>query len=320
MACGCGDRCTCSVVGGEGVTVTGSGDATDPFVVSSVETPFAATSTDDTINITPAGSAGHAPDLAVNISPNPGNALENAGNGLFVGPTALVNAVFPVGMSIEITHDQSLPSGFLDEDGDEYLVNDYPSLAAAYGATGVGDGLWDTHPQLGAPAAGNFRVPDSQTRAVYNKGTGFAVGDDDAVTLASRTPNHTHTGPSHTHTVDGHTHAIGAEAPATGNTVNDGEANSHHTGHILRDTGAESLCTDADLTFGDTDVAPSLAACVSAGGDAFTKLQHNHIVASHSHGGATGSASPGTSAAGTGATGAKSPGHIIYRRAVFAGV
>lgn len=315
MACGCGDRCTCSVIAGTGVTVTGSGDSTDPFVVSSVEAEFSATSAGNTIDITAGGTAGHSPNLDVNISSNPGNALTNAGNGLYVSPSDLVNAVFPVGMSIELTHDQALPSGFLDEDGAELLVDSYPALAAKYGATGAGDGIWDNHPQSGLPAAGNFRVPDSRIRAVYNKGTGFAVGATDAVTLASRNPGHVHTGPSHTHTVDNHTHGVSAEAPGTGIATNDGEAGSHHTGYILRESGRTKIVGGADGVV-SVDIAPTGAGSA----DAFTKLQHDHTVASHSHGGSTGGATPGTSAAGTGNTGSKSPGHIIYRRAVFAGV
>jgi hypothetical protein len=32
--CGCTDRCSCSVVQGPGVTVTGAGSPTNPFVIS----------------------------------------------------------------------------------------------------------------------------------------------------------------------------------------------------------------------------------------------------------------------------------------------
>lgn len=311
MACGCGSQCSCTVAAGTGVTVTGSGANGDPFVISSIETVFAALSAGNTITITAGGSDGHAPNLDVNISPNAGNAIENAGNGLFVGPNALAAAVFPIGMSIEITHDGALPAGFLDEDGAELNVDDYPQLASKYGATGIGDGLWDTHPQFGAPGAGKFRTPDSQSRAVYNRGTGFAVGDDDAVALASRTPNHVHTGPSHQHSVPGL--GITAEAPGTGIANNDGEANSHHTGYIIREAGRTKLVGGTD-GIASSDLAPTGAASA----DAFTKLQHDHTVASHSHGGSTAGGTSGF--AGTGNTGNKSPGHIIYRRAVFAGI
>lgn len=326
MACGCGDRCTCSVVGGEGVTVTGSGDATDPFIVSAPETVFAATSAGNTIAITPSGAAGHSPNLDVNISPNAGNVIQNAGNGLFAGSSTIINAIFPIGMSIEITHDQALPAGLLDEDGDEYDVLDYAALAAAYGATGVGDGLWDTHPQFGAPAAGFFRVPDSQVRAVYNAGGTFVVGDDDTVALATRTPNHVHTGPSHTHTGPSHTHTFtpsgtnSTTALSTDASVGTEPAN-FHTGYIVRESGRTKLVGGADGLV-SVDLAPTGAGSA----DAFAKMNHSHDIGAHGHtftGTAdnTGAAGTGaTGAAGTGATGTKSPGHIIYRRAVWAGV
>lgn len=45
-------------------------------------------------------------------------------------------------------------------DGSEYAVATYPDLAQAFGATGVGDGVWDQWDGAAAPAANNFRVPD----------------------------------------------------------------------------------------------------------------------------------------------------------------
>lgn len=318
MACGCGDRCTCSVVAGSGVTVTGSGDPSDPFVITSLEAVFSALSAGNTITITPGGDAGHSPNLDVNISPNAGNALENAGNGLFVGPTALVNAVFPVGMSIELTHDNALPSGFLDEDGAEYLVASYPSLAASYGATGVGDGLWDNHPQFGLPAAGNFRVPDSQTRAVYNVGTGFAVGDSDAVALASRTPSHVHTGPSHSHGPGTLTGITAATTAAAALSVGDGSLQQFGVNdNIAGGTAWLNVTTG-------TPAAPPATPTNNPSVDGEGPGSSGDVALSdHSHGiAAVGVTVNGgtTAAAGTGNTGTKSPGHIIYRRAVFAGV
>lgn len=47
MACGCGSTCSCRVVQGPGITVTGSGTASDPFVVSgAAATPTVITVTD----------------------------------------------------------------------------------------------------------------------------------------------------------------------------------------------------------------------------------------------------------------------------------
>jgi microcystin-dependent protein len=63
-------------------------------------------------------------------------------------------------------------------DGTAYAVATYPALAALYGATGFGDGVYDAHPLLGAPSAGSFRVPDLRGRVpVGNWAGGDADGD-----------------------------------------------------------------------------------------------------------------------------------------------
>lgn len=69
MACGCVDRCSCSVVGQGIVNVAGSGDFSDPYVVTASETPFAAVNTDGGISITGNGPNGHEPIIDLNIDP-----------------------------------------------------------------------------------------------------------------------------------------------------------------------------------------------------------------------------------------------------------
>lgn len=68
--CGpCPDSCNCQVADELGVLYPGSGDAGSPIIVPRAipETVFAATSSDTSISITPAGAYGHSPDLVVNV-------------------------------------------------------------------------------------------------------------------------------------------------------------------------------------------------------------------------------------------------------------
>lgn len=66
----------------------------------------------------------------------------------------------------------------------------YADLYARWGAS-----------KYAADSGGNFTLPDTRGRSLFFTGTHADqdIGDSDGITLASRTPNHTHTGPSHTH-------------------------------------------------------------------------------------------------------------------------
>lgn len=67
MACGCADTtCSCIVEGANGNVVTGAGTIADPYVVTGGT--FAATEGDG-IEITPGGTAGHEPEIAVKVDP-----------------------------------------------------------------------------------------------------------------------------------------------------------------------------------------------------------------------------------------------------------
>lgn len=68
--CGCGDRCTCSITSSNtNLVITGSGDSTDPWILTASGGPtFAATTNaDNLVSITPGGPSGHEP--IINLIP-----------------------------------------------------------------------------------------------------------------------------------------------------------------------------------------------------------------------------------------------------------
>lgn len=83
MGCGCADRCTCSIVGAGGLTVTGSGDVGNPYVLTQgAETVFDASSSDNSIEVIPGGTNGHEPILNVRIDPASTAPVSVSGAGL----------------------------------------------------------------------------------------------------------------------------------------------------------------------------------------------------------------------------------------------
>lgn len=70
MACNCGGVCACVLSGANGLTVTGSGNAGDPYVITPPsETAFTAANTDGGLFIAPGGTNGHAPVINLRIDP-----------------------------------------------------------------------------------------------------------------------------------------------------------------------------------------------------------------------------------------------------------
>jgi len=70
MACGCLETCNCNFEEGSGINISGSGATGNPIVISAVaQATFAATNADGTIDITPAGTAGHTPNFDLIIDP-----------------------------------------------------------------------------------------------------------------------------------------------------------------------------------------------------------------------------------------------------------
>lgn len=307
MACGCGDRCTCSVTAGTNITVTGSGDTISPYVISSVEATFAATNSDGAVDINPAGPAGHTPNFDINVSPDGGNLLSKHVNGLYVSSAGAIVAARFIG---EIIHATGLttPGLTLETDAGEHPVASYPLLANEYGATGVGDGVWDNHPQLGPPSAGNFRVPDLRDRQTIGIGSfAAAVGQTDGITEVSRT--NTYGGqvvPGHDHTIPNHAHAISI----TTTNATDIVPTNAETGHLIDASGITKL-NAATLT-NNTDYSPNGG---GAGVD-FSKAQHTHdaVGATATDGGGGLTSTDGGFTTTSGVT-----PYAVVRKVVFAG-
>lgn len=321
MACGCSDdSCTCVVQGELDVAVSGSGTVGDPYIVSHDETEFAAIEGDG-IEITPGGAHGHEPEIEIKLDPSSTADVSVSEDGLKVDlPTddSIPVLAFYPGMMMDFGGDVAPPGWFM-QDGSLKDATIYSDLYAEIG-----------HKYNGGvdPGGGMFRLPDARGRASYGPKLADTLGTMDGVAGAESAlgKTHTHTGPAHTHTTPAHTHDYTPSGTNSANTTNsatdNGNGNSHHLGHILRDTGANSLCTDADLTFGDTEVAPSLSGCASiGGGDSFTKLVHSHVVAGQAFLGTaantgTGTSGGNTGSAGTGNTGSAELPHLIVNKII----
>ena len=68
--CGCVGDCDCFIEGSGIVSVTGSGDVTDPYVVNATETEFDLTSLSSVLQVTPDGPNGHTPSIDFILDPD----------------------------------------------------------------------------------------------------------------------------------------------------------------------------------------------------------------------------------------------------------
>jgi microcystin-dependent protein len=98
----------------------------------------------------------------------------------------------------------TVPSGWLLCDGAEYSQTTYSSL---YGVIGS---AYNTHPSLGSPGAGNFRVPDLRDLFPVGMNPTGPAGTTSLGSYSTTGWNHTHTVPAHAHTLGNHTHTMSA--------------------------------------------------------------------------------------------------------------
>lgn len=304
--CGCGDRCTCSLVPGDNVTITGSGDVFDPYIISSTETVFAASNTDNAVAITPAGLYGHTPVINIAKSSDGGNILEKRADGLYVGSTALAVATRYIGELIDVTG-PSTPGLTLEALGQEVAAASYPALATEYGFTGVpGAAVWDD----GTENPLNFRMPDLRERSTIGRGTTKSLGQTDSIAEGSRSNTHTHSTPS-----------VAVSGTAAGTSAT--HAFTIETGVGASDTQAQwNVVNDTinNTTPNDGDCACSIRSIAGTGPDPGISITAVSTVSSinstHDHGvnvPVTGSSSAGT-------TGAATIPYATVRKVVFAGV
>lgn len=218
--CGCASNiCTCSVVGGANVEVTGTGSQSNPYVVSVTPTLLLHTVDTAEINLTITGSG-------TEVSPYVLQADLNV-------PSAVIAA--PPGMVVDYAGAVA-PNGWLMCFGQTVLRASYAGLFTAIGT------------QFNLPTDNDvtlFRLPDLRgrvTAGLDNMGgadagrlaaanvLGGATGAETHTIGAAEMPQHAHSGPLHSHTGPSHSH--GGAAVAVGDhqhqfyhdniTVNDG--------------------------------------------------------------------------------------------------
>ena len=143
-----------------------------------------------------------------------------------------------------------------------------PGAAIPPGIITMWSGSAGAIPQGWALCDGTNGTPDLRDRFVVGAGSGYSVG----MTGGTSSNN-----VAHSHTVNSHSHTIAAEAPGTNSTG----SHQHNEQTIANGSSPGGLrCVEQSGVAGHnvTEAAGS----------------HSHTVNSHSHGGATGSASPGT--------------------------
>lgn len=304
-ACGCTEACNCVLQGINGITVSGSGQSYDPYIIGPpAETPFAAVNTDNTIGITPGGPYGHNPVVNLIIDPASTATVTKTVDGLRIdAPPAGGGLDVPIGVVLS-SAGPTVPAGYLPCDGLPYATILYPLLFAEIGYTYGGAGA-------------TFNVPDHGFRASYGPGSapGTALGDDDGLLLAQRLPGHSHTGPLHNHafgTLAGTTAATTAAAalsPGAGTLqqfgVNDNIAGGEAWLNVTTGTTAAPPATPTNNNSGDGEGPGS-------SGDV-TLSDHKHGIASVAvtMSGATGDA-------GTGATSIVTNPYIVFNKIIRA--
>ena len=156
----------------------------------------------------------------------------------------------PVGGIIAWPMHGTLPSGFVEANGQALSKTQYSALYSVYGT------YYNTLNGASDPGTANFRVPNLSTRVL--KGTanttansadsvGKHVGRDSDTLTTAQLPSHQHSLGGHTHTLS-HTHSIEHDHP---NTPTDGVAAHNHGSAFTIDNsvshfhGAGNLDADA---------------------------------------------------------------------------
>lgn len=181
--CGCAqDFCSCKILPGDGIAVTGAGSDGNPYVVTStitnIETGF-----NVQVNDTIVATDIHQLDFrgaGVTIAPGADEAVVT-----IPGPTAGITTPVPPGV-IWMFASTTPPSGWLLCDGQTVLVADHPDLFAAIGNKWGGDGVSD------------FAVPNLMDRfpigASATKPIDSAPGGSETKSiLTANLPPHAHT-------------------------------------------------------------------------------------------------------------------------------
>lgn len=198
--CGCAsDTCSCVISpdGGEGITVTGTGIPTNPYVINSTVAEIE-TGIDVQINNATVASDVHALDFrgaGVTVAPGADEAIITIPGATGGGGTAV-----PAG-TIWMYGGTTAPTGWLLCDGSTVLIATYPDLFGALGTRFGGDGTT------------NFMLPNLVDRFPIGKTVGLTGGSAAKTLAVANLPPHNHTighdhGAFNTGSGGGHEHTI----------------------------------------------------------------------------------------------------------------
>jgi hypothetical protein len=93
--CNCFGECDCLIEGAGQVSVSGSGDVADPFIITGLETPFDLTSLSAALVVTPGGSDGHEPSIDLAIDPASTAPVSVTPQGLLIDCCSAAGSVSP---------------------------------------------------------------------------------------------------------------------------------------------------------------------------------------------------------------------------------
>lgn len=195
--CGCASNvCTCTIQGGTGVQVSGTGTPTDPYILGaqpSVITVADSASVD--LTLTGNGTVDAPYLLRADLAASPGG-----------------SGSAPTGSVIDFAGNTA-PGGWVLCNGAAIARVEFSALFAVIGTTyGVGDG------------SSTFNVPDTRGRIVMGAGSGAGLSPR---TLAAK-------GGSQDSTLPTHTHTMGTDTPdhAHASSITDGAGAHQHATYL----------------------------------------------------------------------------------------
>ena len=187
----------------------------------------------------------------------------------------------PIGGLVAWPAKGSVPTGFIEANGQSLLVADYPALFSVYGYTHGGSG-----DSFNVPNFNGYSLKGTTSTALI----GTEVGSDTTTLQVNNLPAHSHGIGDHTHTLN-HTHSINH-----GHTGNADGAGSH----VHTYTDVKTFSTSAT---GGPPGTGGLGARTSSINSTSAAGAHNHDVTVYDHTGSSGPASDSvTSTPSTGST------------------
>ena len=246
--CGCAsDSCSCIVVAGDGMAVTGSGSERNPYVVTSLVANIE-TGIDVQSNSTNIILDAHQLDFrgsAVTVTPGADKAVVTV-----TVPDPVTGAIIPPG-TIWMFGSTDAPAGWLMCDGAELQISAYGNLFAAIGTNFGGDGIT------------TFNVPNMMDRFPIGASgsrpiNGEPGGDTTTGIAVANLPPHTHGinhnhGPKNTASAGNHMHELEMSGgTGSGSTVRRGTSEMSPGVGAIHSNGAHVHSLDLGNYIGDT--------------------------------------------------------------------